>query len=133
MNRCEYIKSNDIQCKRYSRIDGLCKMHYIKRPIDCNICLLTINEHDKCTLKCNHTFHRLCIHKWHNKSNTCPNCRTEFDKEEVNLQLDKVYNMKKKGRGFQYLVSYEGFDEKIWIPGKTLQEHFTNMNSLKIK
>ena len=132
-NKCEFIKSNGIQCKRYNRIDGLCNMHYKKRPIDCSICFSTIKDKEKCILKCSHAFHNLCIHKWYTKSNTCPNCRETFDKTDVKLKLDKIFNMKKRGRGFQFLISYEGSEEQIWVPGKTIQEHFITNNSLKIQ
>ena len=44
---------------------------------ECSICQdVIINMADSTTLEhCNHSFHRLCIQKWFNISENCPNCR----------------------------------------------------------
>ena len=43
---------------------------------ECSICLETIEEKDRYELlKCPHFYHKKCILKWLEKSNTCPECR----------------------------------------------------------
>ena len=43
----------------------------------CNIChYKTLNN--KVILKCNHVFHKKCLHEWSKKSNNCPLCRQTF-------------------------------------------------------
>ena len=38
--------------------------------------LSTVDKKDRIyTLLCNHRFHKECILKWFEKSDTCPNCR----------------------------------------------------------
>lgn len=44
---------------------------------NCAICFLALNGENQTTTKCNHTFHKPCLHKWYkaNKIRTCPLCR----------------------------------------------------------
>ena len=132
MNKCNYIKTDGSQCKRYSRIDGFCNMHFKKKPKECSICFNVIQKEDLCTLDCNHSFHKICIYKWFIKTNTCPICRQDLNKDIIDLKISRIYNMKKKGRGLQFLISYEGSEERIWIPGKQIQEYFQNNISIKV-
>ncbi len=49
-------------------------------PVECPICMESISEHDKTTLKCGHSFHLLCIQRWCNTKNgegNCPYCRAD--------------------------------------------------------
>tara|TARA_B110000208_G_scaffold48182_1_gene63750 strand:+ start:106 stop:471 length:366 start_codon:yes stop_codon:yes gene_type:complete len=42
---------------------------------ECIICISdTINTDELCILKCNHTYHKICIDKWFLKQKTCPIC-----------------------------------------------------------
>ena len=134
MERCLFIKSNNEQCKRFQRVDNLCKQHNKLKPIDCSICYTEITKKDRCELKCEHIFHRLCINKWSdsNLNNTCPMCRAKFDKETIEFKITGISDMKKKGRGFQFLVSYENSNEKVWIPGKKVEQFFKQKKELKI-
>tara|TARA_B100000287_G_scaffold435647_1_gene505283 strand:+ start:1536 stop:1943 length:408 start_codon:yes stop_codon:yes gene_type:complete len=53
------------------------KLEKISKPIVCPICMDTTYNNIK--LNCEHTFCENCIKKWlMQKSNTCPNCRTEI-------------------------------------------------------
>ena len=127
--KCKFEKTNGEKCKRYSRIDGLCKLHHRLKPTECSICYAEILPTQQCSLNCAHSFHRLCIHKWADKKEpkddvTCPMCRAPFEKSEVELKIIAICDMKKKGRGFQFQVQYEGHEELIWIPGKKMQDEF---------
>lgn len=44
----------------------------------CSICMETIMRHDVQCLPCAHVFHRACVGRWLQQSNTCPECRTEL-------------------------------------------------------
>ncbi|XP_060190980.1 E3 ubiquitin-protein ligase RDUF2-like [Lycium barbarum] len=57
----------------------------IKEPLkSCSICLeeLEVNK-EVSELPCNHFFHKHCIVPWLKKNNTCPLCRYELPREEV--------------------------------------------------
>lgn len=73
------------------------KIRQIKRTDttdDCPICLDNINSNEECILFCGHTYHKECITKdlkTYHKNNIniykCPICRTNFDKDLINLFL----------------------------------------------
>ena len=67
---------------------------------DCAICLEGIEEEEKYSLVCNHSFHKLCIRKWFEQKRTCPYCRREIlfegNSEEVKgLINDGIVNVAK--------------------------------------
>lgn len=42
---------------------------------ECIICISeTVSADELCILKCNHTYHKICIDKWLSKQKTCPIC-----------------------------------------------------------
>lgn len=43
----------------------------------CSICHCHLNLGIE-TLDCGHAFHTMCIHRWLQRANTCPNCRAEL-------------------------------------------------------
>jgi hypothetical protein len=111
--------SDENQCKLYNRND--------EKDVECTICFINIKDDKKIELECNHKFHIMCLYKWYNKSHTCPICRYNIE-----LKIEKVYNMRKKGRGMQYLVSYKGYQYQTWIAGSILQREFNENNSVKV-
>ena len=59
---------------------------------ECSICLETIEEKDRYELlKCPHVYHKKCILKWLEKSNTCPECRQI---------IPNIFSIKTKNYGF---------------------------------
>jgi|MDSY01.1.fsa_nt_gb hypothetical protein len=44
----------------------------------CSICMESILRHDVMCLPCAHIFHRACVGRWLQRSNTCPECRMEL-------------------------------------------------------
>ncbi len=62
--------------------------------IDCEFCGESYNE--SCVLKCGHSFHCVCIHKWMLYNATCPLCRVVVDccgehSDLVTKQLIRMY------------------------------------------
>ncbi|XP_037923113.1 E3 ubiquitin-protein ligase RHA2B-like [Hermetia illucens] len=47
---------------------------YVDNSRECTICISNITS-DLTYLDCGHAFHRRCIRKWLNTSDTCPNCK----------------------------------------------------------
>ena len=47
----------------------------------CAICLEEVDECDRVTGKCKHSFHNCCIRQWIEKQNTCPMCRQKWSKK----------------------------------------------------
>lgn len=49
---------------------------------ECPICLDIFETTDDintlCTLKCNHSYHTICIKNWMKKDKSCPTCRTNM-------------------------------------------------------
>jgi len=71
--------------------------------MDCSICYESADaKTNTCTLACSHSFHLGCMMKWMKKSETCPLCRKEIEKEEP---PKKTY---KKMNGF--LIAEEDID-----------------------
>ena len=61
--------------------------------MNCNICFETKQSNDMKTLDCKHSFCILCLDKWRSRSNTCPNCRAPFVKNDLSKwPLITVYN-----------------------------------------
>ncbi len=54
----------------------------IKRNPQCSICLNEIITHEK-ELQCKHKYHKDCINKWLERSNTCPVCRRSVEEERT--------------------------------------------------
>ena len=52
---------------------------------ECSICISDITRTNGGHLTCGHSFHHKCIQKWilhNNHNNTCPNCRSAFEKKD---------------------------------------------------
>jgi hypothetical protein len=53
---------------------------------ECPICLEIFGELDDdsllCTLKCGHSYHKICVNDWLRKDGSCPNCRIEISSNE---------------------------------------------------
>lgn len=50
-----------------------------QEDLECPICLEQITSHfDLTSLRCNHKFHRHCIHNWSCVQRRCPICRKDF-------------------------------------------------------
>lgn len=47
----------------------------------CSICL-DVNEKEKYTTLCKHTFHKDCLKEWLTKSTVCPDCKTHIPADE---------------------------------------------------
>ena len=63
INKIKTIKINEINIKEYNKIN-------------CSICMEQFKIKDKIMkLNCDHIFHDICLIKWLNNDNTCPNCR----------------------------------------------------------
>lgn len=75
--------------------------------MECVICLSKIT--DAFTLTCQHTFHKCCIEKWFQSSNTCPLCREvcEFKSTSIESLIQEINNLS----GFK-IYTYE----KLVIP-----------------
>lgn len=52
----------------------------------CTICYERIKDNSiKLDCQCNYYYHKTCIEKWKNRSNTCPLCRKSIDKRKNNI------------------------------------------------
>ena len=54
---------------------------------DCSICLEPLVEPDNViiNLKCNHAYHKDCIHEWYNQKTTCPLCIDKISIDGFNI------------------------------------------------
>ncbi|CAG8689888.1 1465_t:CDS:1 [Scutellospora calospora] len=59
---------------------------------ECSICFNTFKSITQ--LLCNCTFYTKCIDVWIKKKETCPICQFEFSKEEVEIMLNQIHEMK---------------------------------------
>ena len=48
----------------------------------CPICLKSMENDGGIALKCNHSFHSLCIEHWWTRNRNCPLCRMDHSEEE---------------------------------------------------
>lgn len=126
MEQCTFIKKNNEQCKRYQRVGTLCKLHNTLTPVECSICYSDITKDQKKTLECGHVYHTACIYKWTEKQSTCPLCRKPI---QLTLDITAISDMKKIGRGFRFLITYENSEDKVWISGKQIINYFKDKNS----
>ena len=62
------------------RIVGDCVIPIDTENTKDDICAICYNDLGNGTekLRCNHTFHTMCIHQWLRKNNTCPLCRSSI-------------------------------------------------------
>lgn len=60
-----------------SKIPGYCYYADPEKESEvCTICLTAYEEYDNlCRLKCQHQFHRTCLHTWLAINFICPNCK----------------------------------------------------------
>jgi len=59
--------------------------------MDCPICYETVPEDDRKVLKCNHSLCCGCLSKL--RANTCPFCRAPIDRDGVQLDDDRDYDV----------------------------------------
>ena len=45
---------------------------------NCIICLQDYNNDNRIDLKCNHSFHKVCLNKWKQRKDECPICRRKI-------------------------------------------------------
>jgi hypothetical protein len=72
----------------------------------CPICLLKFvdkDESDETNLgvrlpKCGHVFHKACLEKWLEHTNSCPMCRFEFPTDDPNYEEFKRQKKREKAR-----------------------------------
>lgn len=50
---------------------------------ECSICQGTLPDCTFCVLSCGHCFHAVCIHKWLERSSSCPGCRSHASKRKL--------------------------------------------------
>ena len=87
MSLCNAIKKNGDKCTYKSKQNGYC-LHHAKinkhennqisdiTHHECPICYDTINDVNEIfNLPCKHIFHRTCLERWIQTSNSCPMCR----------------------------------------------------------
>lgn len=72
--KMEPVTNHYAQCNE-SEINEL-----VLADTSCSICLCSFAENPLVvkTRKCNHVFHKNCLNTWLEKTNTCPNCRTNL-------------------------------------------------------
>ena len=69
-------------------IDDINKLDPEKR--NCVICLEDFKSGEKATLlPCVHLFHKNCIKNWLKSKNSCPICKFELTRENINKQVNK--------------------------------------------
>lgn len=56
----------------------------------CSICLelFKITNELVCANHCNHIFHKTCLDEWLQQNETCPNCRTNLNRNNVFVNCD---------------------------------------------
>ncbi len=59
-------------------------------PLICSICLSSLQENENniekvVKLDCSHSYHNYCITKWCYQHNTCPLCRTNIKKKDMDV------------------------------------------------
>ena len=71
-----------------TKIDDINKLDPEKR--NCVICLEDFKSGEKATLlPCVHLFHKNCIKNWLKSKNSCPICKFELTRENINKQVNK--------------------------------------------
>ena len=114
----------------------------------CSICLDEIYENDRYELlKCPHVYHKKCILKWLEKSNTCPECRQLIPnifsietkkygfKERNVLEIDylhlKVYDKDFDKLKFKILIG--NIYNVLIMCNKLIVRYYYSNNGMKIK
>lgn len=98
---CGALTKKETKCIRKVPFeDCKCFQHADKNEVvQCTICLEDINPTQRIKLKCHHTFHEKCIHRWLTKKHECPLCR---------------HRVKDK-KTLQWMDNYDETDEE-WLP-----------------
>jgi hypothetical protein len=60
-----------------------------REPTQCSICLENVNDFDKKSLNCEHSFHRTCINTWLREQNNCPLCRKSQSTREEEVRSSR--------------------------------------------
>ena len=60
-----------------------------REPTQCSICLENVNDFDKKSLNCEHSFHRTCINTWLREQNNCPLCRKSQSTREEEVRTSR--------------------------------------------
>ncbi len=68
-----------------------------KEELDCGICLEKCKE-KSVGLICFHWFHKKCVVPWLEVTNTCPMCRTEFETDDPEYELQRKKAQQEKLR-----------------------------------
>ena len=77
-----------------------------KPDFKCPICLVKFLDENECTEadfgvklpKCSHVFHKTCLEKWLEHTNSCPMCRFEFPTDDPNYEEFKRQKAREKIR-----------------------------------
>jgi hypothetical protein len=80
---------------------------------NCSICLLDIDDDNKCVTNCNHHFCKVCLQTWLDNSLSCPICREEINNYNHNGEINHLIKIHHdnnnigNNRGNQYVLRSE--------------------------
>ena len=73
---CKGVTKKNRPCRNKVPLEGgCCHVHADINTQTCSICLENLSKDTMVVLKCHHSFHKECIHKWLGKKLECPYCR----------------------------------------------------------
>jgi hypothetical protein len=77
-HRAQPVSKENLKClKRYSCVETSINS-------SCTVCMdMVTKSEDVIELPCKHIFHEVCIEKWFQSRNTCPNCRFVVNSDSV--------------------------------------------------
>ena len=78
-------------------------VEFISGVTECTVCLNKINDEDRVSLGCNHSYHRECLDNWRQIRSTCPLCR-----EPILPSILLTVN-----RSAETLARFESFSEPV--------------------
>lgn len=78
---------------------------------ECSICM----EESGCdhTLSCGHGFHRACISRWMEESNTCPYCRQPIMSDDHVQIIESVIDLEHNGGYTQYDLTRDSYNRLL--------------------